>query len=257
MNQRFIDTNLGRIAVYMNEISNHRIPLVFLHGVYFDHHLWDNHLSGITDRQVIAIDMPLHGDSKTIFQQKWSLDDCANMLLEILHQLKIEKVIGFGHSWGSMTLIRAANKQPKRFAALGLCNMPFKQASSSEKIAIRLQHFGLMFPGFYRKQAANALMSKESRLRNPGLVQELVEPMSKLTRNEIIYTDKAVRIDAEDTASLIQHLGIPMKALLGETDYVGVPPVKDTVIVGGGHVSPLEAPEEVQKFIQQLMDMYE
>jgi len=248
-----IKTSIGRIAVFGNKTNLDKTPVIFLHGVYFDHHLWDYQISKISDRQVFAIDMPLHGESKTGIRKNWNMDDCADMLIEILEGLKLEKVIAIGHSWGSMTIIRAADRQPGRFAAIGLCNMPFKEATSSVKLNIRLQHTAIIFKSFYMKQAGKALMAKESLDNNPGLLQQLTTPMSRLTNNEIKYTDTAVRINAKSAEQLIERIKMPALALVGREDYVGVPPFSDTIIVKGGHVSPLEAPDEVANLVNKLI----
>lgn len=252
MEKKYINTEIGQIAVHHKLSQLRATPVIFLHGVYLDHHLWDNQISEINDRPVIAIDMPFHGESKHNIKSNWNLNDCAEMLLEILDSLKLDKVIAVGHSWGSMTILRAADKTPNRFAALGLCNMPFKEASTSEKRTIYLQHSALIFRRFYMKQAGKALMGKESLVHNPLLLQKLITSMSRLTNKEIKYTNKAVRIDAEDTSPLIMNLSLPVVALIGEEDYVGSPPIKDIITVKGGHVSPLEAPNEVINLINRL-----
>ncbi|MCE1201545.1 MAG: hypothetical protein LWX09_05555 [Bacteroidia bacterium] len=102
-------------------------------------------------------------------------------------------------------------------------------------------------------QAAKALMGNDSLKDNPALIQKLIRPMSILRNSQIIYTDKAVRIDAEDTTDLIRNLKIPAKALVDKSDYVGLPPLPDVRVVNGSHVSPLEAPEEVNLLIAGLI----
>lgn len=255
MEKKIIQTQVGQIAVFHKQFENKNTPIIFLHGVYFDHHLWDNQVSEVTDRPVIALDMPFHGESKTNIKNDWTLDDCANMLLEILDSLKIDKVIAVGHSWGSMTILRAATKNPNRFSDIGFCNMPFKEPTKKEVRNIKLQHTAMIFRNFYMKQAGKSLMSRQSLANNPELLQKLITPMSKLTNREIKYTDKAVRIEAKDVTHLITKLTIPVIALVGEEDYVGIPPIKETTIVKGGHVSPIEVPEEVNKLISKLIKL--
>lgn len=257
MEMRLIKTKIGDIAVFHKQVNYEKTPIIFLHGVYFDHNLWENQISEIKDRSVIAIDMPMHGESKKNIKPDWDLADCADMIIEILDSLKIEKAIAIGHSWGSMSILRAADKNPHRFPALGLCNMPFKEASDSEKRKIRLQHSALIFRNFYMKQAAKALMGKNSLSNDPQLLTKLINPMSKLTGKEIKYTDKAVRINAKDVSQLIKNLNVPSIALVGEDDYAGIPPLKDTIIVKGGHISPLEAPKEVTGLIHKLIRLSE
>jgi len=250
----FIQTNIGKIAIYKTERTSDKTPIIMLHGVYFDHHLWDEQVKHIDDRTVITIDMPLHGVSREITKPDWSLNDCADMLIEILDSLQIPKVIAIGHSWGSMTILRAANKQTQRFESIGLCNMPFLAASKKQKATFGLQHSMLIFRGFYTKQAAKTLFGKTSLAKKPSLVNQLSRPMSALTNKEVKQIDKKVILDAEDATSLIQNLRVKAIALKGKEDYVPTPQKIETIIVEDGHISPLEQPLKVQVLIQTLID---
>ncbi|MFN5460341.1 MAG: alpha/beta fold hydrolase [Bacteroidota bacterium] len=249
----FIQTNIGKIAIHNKESTSDNLPIILLHGVYFDHHLWDEQVKHIDDRTVIMIDMPLHGESREITKSGWSLNDCAEMLIEILNSLQIPKVIAVGHSWGSMTILRAADKQPKRFESIGLCNMPLHAASKKQKWIMGLQHSLLLYREFYTKQAAKALFGKTSLVKNPSLINQLSRPMSALANKEIKLIDKKVILDAEDGTSLIQNLQVKAIALKGKEDYVPIPPKIETIIVEGGHISPLEQPIDVSKMIKKLM----
>ena len=240
-----INTNLGKIAVYPKLVDSDKTPIIFLHGVYFDHQLWDEVIDSIQDRTTYFVDMPFHGLSKEITKNDWSLNDCADMLLEILDSLKITQVIAVGHSWGSMTILRAASKQPERFESVLLCNMPFLTATKKQKITFGLQHSMLIFRNFYTKQAAKALFGKTSLKENPSLVDQLKRPMDLLSNAQIKHTDKAVIADAEDASELIKNLKVRALALKGIEDYVPSPPSIETIVIGGGHISPLEKPNEI------------
>lgn len=251
--QQFINTRIGNIAVYINEVQTVELPIIFLHGVYFDHHLWDNQTNEINDRTVITVDMPLHGLSKTIYKADWTLNDCAEMLIEILDSLHIPKAVAIGHSWGSMTILRAADKYPERFASIGLCNMPFLAATIKQKVTFGLQHSMLIFKEFYVKQAAKALFVKTSLKENPLLMHELKRPMLILSNSQIKQIDKAVIVKADDASELIKNLKITAIALKGEEDYVPTPPNIETILVEGGHISPLENPTEVMMLVKRLL----
>ncbi len=250
----FITTGIGKIAFYQKQNQSTKTPIIFLHGVYFDHHLWDEIIDKINDRTVISIDMPLHGKSKEMNKQNWNLHDCAEMLILILHTLQLKKVIAVGHSWGSMTILRAANIKPERFESILLCNMPFKAATKKQKLIFQLQHTMLLFRDFYTKQVAKALFGTSSLKDYPTLFNQLKRPMQLLTNNQIKQIDKKVIIEVEDTTTLINNLKIKTLALKGEEDYVPKPPSIDTIIVKGGHISPLEQPKEVLNLIQLISD---
>jgi pimeloyl-ACP methyl ester carboxylesterase len=234
----FIQTNIGKIAIHKTELTSDKLPVILLHGVYFDHHLWDEQVKHIDDRTVVTIDMPFHGESREITKLDWSLNDCADMLLEILDNLQIPRVIAIGHSWGSMTILRAAYKHPERFEGIGLCNMPFEAASPKQIRMFKLQHALLFFRKFYTKQAAKSLFGKSSLKENPQLHDQLQRPMNIL---------------AEDATTMILNLKVKAIALKGKEDYVPTPPKIQTIIVSGGHISPLEEGLKVLDFIKILI----
>lgn len=250
---KYFTTNIGRIAVYIKENTFDKVPIIFLHGVYFDHHLWDSQIKEINDRTVISIDMPFHGNSREIIKTNWTMTDCSNMLIEILDSLKISKVIAFGHSWGSMTILRAAHKYPERFASIGFCNMPFQAASKKRKATFGLQHSMLVLRNFYTKQAAKALFGKVSLKENASLINQLQRPMSILSNKQVKQIDKVVILDAIDATDLIKTLKVKALALKGVEDYVPKPPNIETIVIEGGHISPLEKPYEVSKILERLL----
>jgi 3-oxoadipate enol-lactonase len=252
---KFIHTQIGRIAVQITERNSAKTPLIFLHGVYFDHHLWDEQVKEITDRTVITLDMPLHGESREIINSDWSLNDCADMLIELVDSLHIPKVIAVGHSWGSMTILRAAHKHPEKFEAIGLCNMPIGAATPKQKRTFRLQHTLLYFRHFYTRQAAKSLYGKSSLKDNPQLVHLLHRPFTILSINDIKQTDKKVILEAEDATYMILRVQVKALALKGREDYVPTPPKLQTTMVNGGHISPLEQPELVLEWIKRLIDL--
>lgn len=249
----FVKTNIGEIAVFQRLADSVKTPIIFLHGVYFDHHLWDAVIESINDRTIITLDMPMHGLSKQLFKNDWTLDDCADMLMEVLFCLQIPKVIAIGHSWGSMTILRVAQKYPELFSSIGLCNMPFKAASKGKKLTLSIQHAMLPFRNFYIQQAAKALFGKSSLNENTSLTSQLRRTMNLLTIPQIKHTDRAVIANAEDTTALIKTLKVKALALKGVEDYVPEPPHLETIIVKGGHVSPIENPDGVIEFVKRVL----
>jgi hypothetical protein len=61
-------------------------------------------------------------------------------------------------------------------------------------------------------------------------------------------------MNADDVTDLIKTLKVKAIALKGEEDYVPTPPTIRTIVVEGGHVSPLEKPKEVSNLIVRLIE---
>jgi pimeloyl-ACP methyl ester carboxylesterase len=231
-------------------------PLVFLHGVYFDHRLWKFQIEQTdAERTCIAIDMPLHGASTTLRKRTWDLDDCVRMVIDVLDTMQIKSAIGVGHSWGSMTLLRAAARHPQRFSALCLCNMPLEPAGLLQQVRFRAQHMALRWRKFYTDRVASAMFGKDSLIKNPGLADQLALSMNRLSDAAIRQTDKAVILRSDDGYAYLNALTVPCMLLTGTEDYVPRPAGFHVKLVAGGHVSPLETPEEVLDCINQVMRM--
>jgi pimeloyl-ACP methyl ester carboxylesterase len=251
----FLPTCVGTVAVHIRRIETDKLPVIFLHGVYFDHRIWDTHIQQISDRTCIAIDMPLHGESRGTPTPDFTLADCATMALEILDALHISRAIAVGHSWGAMTLLRAAHRSPGRFAAIALCNMPLHAATAQRKATFTVQHALLRFRAFYTRQAARALFGKTQLRENPHLFQALKSSMDLLSTEDIKRIDQIVVLDAEDATEYVLQLKVPAIGIKGAHDYVpSLPGPFKTHEVPGGHISPIEAPQHVHTLLLHFFD---
>lgn len=248
-----IKTSIGEIAYQKKEVMG-TTPIVFLHGVYYDHHLWNYQINRISHHTTIAIDMPLHGQSKAITNTNWTMDDCSNMLIELLDALGIEKCYAVGHSWGSMTILRAASQHPDRFIGVGFCNMPLEEGGFGAKLQFGFQHTMLPFRKFYIKQVAKAMFGEESRVQKPKIVEYLELSMSQLSNKDIRKTDKAVISNVDSGYPYLEKLTVSALAIKGKDDYVPTLQTIETIIVEGKHTSPLEQPEKVLEMITQLIE---
>ena len=136
MQELMISTVLGKIALRIDEQGGDE-PLIFLHGVFLDRSLWAAYDTHLTGRTHVYVDMPAHGRSEDV-GRRWTLDECAVMLIQILDALDLARCVVVGHSWGSMTALRAASEHPDRFRALCLCNMPFKRSSGIGRLGFQI-----------------------------------------------------------------------------------------------------------------------
>lgn len=229
---------------------------MLLHGVYLDRHFWDYQRQALNGRTVIALDMPHHGESKNV-RPNWTLEDCAGMVIDILDALQVERAVVVGHSWGSMTAMRAAVSNPERFAALGLCNMPLDPGSTAKILRYELQATLLPFRSFYTRQAAKALFAPQSLAVHPEFGNSLQTTMGRLSNREVRHVDMTVVINPDNGFRILRHLSVRTLALKGEQDYVPVPPGLDLTIVPGGHMSPAEAPDAVLEFIRRVLALAE
>lgn len=249
---QFIKTNLGDIYLEQNIVED-TIPIIFLHGTYFDHHLWDYQISKLPDHSTITVDLPLHGKSKANVPNTWNFDDTTEMLIQILDELEIQKVIAIGQSWGSMVILRVADKYPERFNSIGFCNLPLDAVDEDRKKLFEYTHSILDKRKEFLSLANNYFFSKKNS-ENKTFTDYLENLLRNLRNEEIIRIDKSTSLIAFDARSYLDKLNVPKAAIVGKEDFVGVYEKLKTKIVKGGHLSPLEAEEEVLEFIINLIE---
>ncbi len=242
----FFESALGRIGYHKtsNSPTGH-VPLVFLHGVFLDKSLWQHLQDAVTDRLCVYVDMPGHGDSGPT-PGPWHLEDCVTLLMDLLDELKLEKVGLVGQSWGSMVGLRAAHRYPERFERLLLCNTPTGPVSGRQRLGFKLQQMISPLKGFYGAQAAKSLYAPQSLAKHPEWSYQMRERLKKHDYREIQRTLQAVILDAEDSSALSQNVKVPIMALRGEQDYVAPLQGAENKVVPGGHISPHEAPEALK-----------
>lgn len=251
MEEQIVETSLGRVSVLI-ENRGGILPVVFMHGVFLDRTLWTPFGSDLTGRTHIYIDMPSHGKSDNI-GRNWGIDECVDMFFSILDKLNVGRCIVVGHSWGSMTALRAAIRTPSRFSALALFNMPFRRNNGLRRIGFQLQKLMTVFPRLYAAQAAKALYTKSGLQAHPEWSIAMQDRLAVRSPKEIARILEAVLLAPEDAIKDIEALAVPTIFVVGKYDYVGNPPGVDVIEVPGGHISPHEAPEETRKVITQTV----
>ncbi|MFK8185894.1 MAG: alpha/beta fold hydrolase [Phormidesmis sp.] len=260
MDELRVPTNLGQISVGWRRqgvdkgtgIGLSDSPIVYLHGVFLDRSLWANVSAVGEERSQFFVDMPAHGKSDNV-DRDWRLDDCVEMLFCLMDELAISRCTVIGHSWGSMTALRAAIKRPERFESLGLFNMPFRKTRGMSRLQFELQKKMTIFPSFFAEKAAKALYTPQLLHKRPELVTQMQERLSARPAVEIARTIDAVILKAQDSLPLIQRLQVPAITIVGDSDYVGVPPGMTVLTVPGGHISPHEAEEDTKRAISQCL----
>ena len=249
--ETFIETVLGAVCIHeRGRIDG--LPMVFLHGVFLDSSLWEGVAGNFRDHRLLMVDMPGHGKSHAV-GRSWRMNECVEMLLQVLDGMGVEKCVAVGHSWGAMTALRAAGQRPSRFRALCLINMPFRNTTGLRRVGFHIQKLLSVFRSFYAKQAAKALYKPPFLAAHPQIAEEMEQRLSAMSLREIARVIDAVILDPGDAGHLINGLPIPALYVVGKDDYVGVPQ-DGALIVPGGHISPHEAPDEVAAAVIRFLE---
>ena len=124
-------TDSGTFYVYnkKNQIS----PMVFIHGVGLTHEIWQPQLDFFKDYSNLSYDILGHGKS-SLKKEKISFDDFSDQLIELLNELKIDKIHLIGFSIGSLIARNFATKFNDRLKSLILLGSIYKRSEEQQKI---------------------------------------------------------------------------------------------------------------------------
>lgn len=238
-------------------------PVVFLHGLFMDHTLWETVARRLVDVRVLTVDMPGHGDSPRTAPGA-TLDDHVALIADLFDSKGVEQALVVGHSWGGMIALRLAVERSDLVAGAVFCNTPVQRKSGLARLAVHLQR-GALSAGLptsvYGAGAARLIVGDQYRKRNPNVVEEMtgrVEAMGRWQLKELI---RSVVLEPDTVYHLLRGLTIPWIAVAGKDDHEIPPDVADQLAtIGdfrtapGAHATPLEGPDVVAKAIQDVRD---
>ncbi|HEX4723213.1 MAG TPA: alpha/beta hydrolase [Pseudonocardiaceae bacterium] len=114
----YVNTSAGRVWY---EERGTGAPVVLLHATLHDHHDFDRTAERLSiEYRTIAVDWPGHGRSDPVAEPTATL--LADVLVEVLDGLDVERAVLIGNSVGGFAAARLAADQPDRVAGIVLVN---------------------------------------------------------------------------------------------------------------------------------------
>lgn len=194
--------------------------VVLLHGFLENLGMWDNYIELFSRKnRVIAIDLLGHGKTDCLGYIH-TMEDQADMVHQVLHDLKIRKAIIIGHSMGGYIALAFAELYPDYMKGLVLLNSTARADSDEKKtnrdraiLAVKQN-----YTAFVRMSIAN-LFSEENR-------EKLVEDI-EFVRKEALQTPLQGIVAAlegmkirNDREVLFHFTDFPKLLILGKKDPV-------------------------------------
>lgn len=236
--------------------------VVLLHGFLENSTMWNSHIEALSKRnRVVCIDLLGHGQTDCLGYVH-SMEDQADVVCHVLHELKIRKTILIGHSMGGYVALAFAELYPEMMKGLVLLNST-SRADSDERKTNRdraIKAVKQNYTSFIRMSIAN-LFSEENR---EHLTNEI-----ELVRNEALKTPLQGIVAAlegmkvrKDREVILHFATYPMLLILGKKDPVlnydeNLTQIENTkvelVTFDDGHMSHIENREELSDVLVGIL----
>jgi pimeloyl-ACP methyl ester carboxylesterase len=237
-------------------------PVVLLHGFGESGSIWNKQDEVLQKHcKLIIPDIPGSGNSAMLQAENVSMEDYADCINALLDEEKIETCIMLGHSMGGYITLAYAEEYANRLKAFGLVHST-AFADSEEKKATRKKGIELIqqYGGFsFLKNTTPNLFADAFKKEHPDEVSSLIEE-GKSFRDEALIQYYAAMMNRPDKTEVLKQSKVPVLFIVGTEDVAA--PLNDLLqqvhlpeqshfhlIEGVGHMSMLEAPEQLNKYL--------
>jgi pimeloyl-ACP methyl ester carboxylesterase len=226
--------------------------LLFIHGAGGTHRHWGEQLAGLGGVNRYAVDLPGHGRSEG--EGRTSIGGYAEVILQLLDALGVDKVCLVGHSMGGAISQYLALEHHSRVDRLVL-------VGTGARLRVLPSLLEMMLADF--PSTGEMMLSWAYGSESP---QELLD----LARQEWLENDPPVvhddfaACDVFDVMGRLGEIRCPALVLCGEEDKLtplkyahhlrdNIPGATLTIVPGAGHMVMMEQPERVNRAIVEFL----
>lgn len=243
--------------------------ILLIHGFGEDHCIWKHQIEFLASKyRVIAPNIPgvqckpltLHHSHAPRIRMY------VEVLHELMHHLNIEHYYIAGHSMGGYIGLSFADYYINHVQGLLLVHSTSYEDNEAKKasrmkVAEFLEEWGV---SKYLETATPNLFSNEFKKNNPGVIQDVIDSGSDISKEAMIQFVFAMR-NRKAFTHLLKQSSIPVWMIAGTEDLAVaiedsleqiklLPSSNSLVLQGVGHMGMLEATDQVNQFIQQFIE---
>jgi pimeloyl-ACP methyl ester carboxylesterase len=240
-------------------------PVVLLHGFTGNSRNWALTVPALRDRfRVISPDHRGHGLSdKPRSEDAYSLQEMADDVYRLTHELGIHECYLVGHSMGGMIAQYVTLQHPDLVRALVL------EDTAAETLAIRTEYRTRLMD-IAREEGMEAAFDEQLRMNpdprlasNPGYVQ-LWREQFLMTGLEAYLACGEAMARRESLVGRLHEITVPVLIVCGEQDdpflepsrvmHEAIPGSDLVIIEGAGHGPQMETPAEFNRVLCGFLD---
>ncbi|WP_410210441.1 alpha/beta fold hydrolase [Aquirhabdus sp.] len=266
----YIQTRLGQIRVRTGGQGPDSI--LFWPSLLMDGSMWSAQATYFISRyRVILLDSPGHGESSPL-HQRFTFDECAVVVTQILDALDIQHAHFVGNSWGGMIGGTFAAQYPDRIGVAVLMNATASTAGLYQKLEFlmltRLVSIIGYIPSPLVSRAIKAFIGPTSERERPQVADSIRKSLHHINPRSVIWAIDSVVPFRPDQRLLFQSIRTPVLIVAGGEDRTfsvaetrimaeAIPHAEFMVMPHTAHLAALECPDEVNTLINDYLQRYQ
>lgn len=232
--------------------------VALLHGFLENKTMWNTFIPELSQKhRIITIDLLGHGETECLGYIH-SMEDQADMVHAVLHELKIRKVFLIGHSLGGYVALAFAELYPDNIKGIVLQNST-SRADNDERKSNRdraIRAVKQNYSNFVRLSITN-LFSEDNREKLENEIEKVKLEALKTPVQGIVAALEGMKI-RKDREVLLHFAPYPIQLVLGKRDSVliydeNIDQIEGTKVelttFPDGHMSHIENEKELKKVL--------
>ena len=232
------------------------IPIVFIHGVGLDHNIWDPQINEF-DNTVLIYDILGHGRTP-LNKEKISFDDFSDQIIDLIDELKFDKIHLVGFSIGSLIARNFATRFSDRLKSLTLLCSIFNRSDNEQKI-VNERFEQTKKDKKLTKDALNRWFNKDFIEKNPLISDKIFSILNNNNMDNFIKV-YSLFVNHKDNEKF-ENINVKTLVMTGEGDVGSTPEMSDNlskkiknsevkIIPVGKHLCSIECSYDVNKAIK-------
>ena len=246
---------------YLLNQTDKKIPIVFIHGVGLTHEIWQPQLDFFRDNTTISYDILGHGKTP-LNKSNINFDDFSEQLINLINELKFDKIHLIGFSIGSLIARNFATKYNNRLKSLTLLCSIFKRTEQQQKIVA--DRFNLAKKNFkLSRQALKRWFTDEYLERNPDTYEKISSILERNNMENFLKVYKLFVFHKNDEN--FQKINVNTLVMTGENDVGSTVDMSKKlsevinnsqlkVIKNGKHLCGIECADDVNMTINNFIE---
>jgi len=234
-----------------------KTPIVLIHGVGLNHTIWEPQIDYF-DNTVLAYDILGHGKTP-LNKNIISFDDFSDQLLNLINELKFEKIHLVGFSIGSLIARNFAVKNNNRLKTLTLLCSVFKRNEEQQQIVNDRFELSKKSRSLSR-QALKRWFTDQYLEKNPNIFEKITSILIQNNMENFLKIYELFVKHKDDEK--FENIKIKTLVMTGESDIGSTPEMsknlsdevtnsKVKIITKGKHLCSIECSDDINNAIRE------